>query len=60
MKKLFTSKRFIAFVISVILFVGILFFTQYTPIESATAISIIAGIYIGAETLRNSTNENIS
>lgn len=55
----FRSKRFLAFVVSVILFVALLFLTDYTPLEIASSISIITGIYIGAETIKKSSSENI-
>lgn len=55
----FKSKRFVAFVVSVILFVALLFLTEYGPLEIATSISIISGIYIGAETIKKSEKENI-
>ena len=51
---MFRSKRFIAFVIAVLLFTSMVFFTEYTPLELSSSISIICGIYIGAESLRGS------
>lgn len=51
------SKRFVAFVISVVLFTAMVFLTKYSPMESAGAISIIAGIYLGVETYRSSSTE---
>ena len=51
---LFASKRFIAFGVSSILFVILLFTTNYTPIEIAGGLAMIAGIYIGAESYRKS------
>lgn len=52
---MFRSKRFIAFSIACVLFVTMLLFTEYPPMELAGSISLIAGIYIGGETLRSST-----
>lgn len=51
---MFKSKRFIAFVLAVIMFVCMVFLTSYQPMELAGAISIITGIYIGGQTLRGS------
>ena len=56
MKKIFSSKRFIAFAVCVVLFMILIFLTHYTPMECAGALSIIAGIYIGAETVKPTTN----
>lgn len=55
---MFNSKRFIAFVIAVILFVLLLLITKYSPMELAGAISLISGIYIGADTLRKTDTTN--
>ena len=52
---MYRSKRFIAFVVGLVLFVGLIFLTQYSPFELAGSISIITGIYITNETLRKST-----
>lgn len=53
------SKRFIAFAISIILFVVLALFTPRPLMEIAGAIALIAGIYIGGDTLRSSNdNEN--
>lgn len=49
------SKRFITFCISIILFTLLVFVTTYQPLELSGAITMIAGIYIGAETLNKST-----
>jgi len=51
---MFRSKRFVAFVIAVLLFTSMVFFTKYAPLELASSISMICGIYIGAESLRGS------
>jgi len=49
-----TSKRFLAFLIAVGMFESGIFLTDYKPMELATAISIICGIYITGETIRSS------
>lgn len=54
---MFKSKRFVAFGVAVVLFILMVYTTKYNPIELAGAITIITGIYIGAETLRGSTPE---
>jgi hypothetical protein len=53
---MFTSKRFIAFVVGVLMFTTMIFLTKYPPMELAGAISVICGIYIGAETFRSSSS----
>ena len=53
--KLFKSKRFIAFAVSVVLYVGMIFLTNFGPMEIAGSISTIVGVYIGAETIKPST-----
>ena len=51
---MFKSKRFIAFAVGVVMFTTKVFLTKYPPIELARAISVICGLYIGAETFRRS------
>ena len=51
---MYRSKRFIAFLVAVLLFTTTIFFTNYPPLELAGAISIIVSIYIGAETMNKS------
>lgn len=55
----FKSKRFVAFAVSVVLYVALIFLTEFAPLEIASSISIITGIYIGAETIKKSGIENI-
>ena len=54
---MFNSKRFVAFGVAVVLFILMVYTTKYNPLELAGAISIICGVYIGAETLRKSENQ---
>jgi uncharacterized membrane protein HdeD (DUF308 family) len=54
MKAMFKSKRFLAYCVGVVGFVLMMAFTEHTPIESATAITIITGIYIVSESARKS------
>jgi hypothetical protein len=51
------SKRFIAFAVGVSLFLLMTYTTKYHPMELAGAISVICGIYIGAETFRKSDSQ---
>lgn len=51
---MYKSKRFVAFVTSVALFILFVFLTDYPPLEIATSISIISGIYITNQSLRSS------
>ena len=48
------SKRFVAFIISLILFIGMIIFTDFKPMEIAGAITMITTAYIGGETFRDS------
>lgn len=52
---MYRSKRFVAFCVGVVLFVITLYTTSYNPMELAGAITIVTGIYIGAQSLRGST-----
>ena len=51
------SKRFVAFIVGVILFVGLTLLTDKPPLELAEAIGILTGIYITGDTIRKSNNE---
>jgi hypothetical protein len=55
---MFDSKRFLAFLIAVGMFVSMVYFTDHTPMEIAGAVSMICGIYIGGETIRSSYPSN--
>lgn len=57
MKEIFKSKRFVAFSISMVVFVLSLILTDFEPIPMATALTMISGIYLGAETLRESSKK---
>ena len=52
---MFKSKRFIAFVVSIVLFIALLFLTDNSPMELAGALGVISTIYIGSQTLRKSS-----
>ncbi|HPQ79967.1 MAG TPA: hypothetical protein PLG47_05905 [Candidatus Dojkabacteria bacterium] len=54
---MFKSKRFIAFTVAVILFILLLYTTDYSPMEIAGGITTITGVYIGAQTYRKSGSE---
>ena len=51
----FRSKRFIAFCVGVALFILMIFTTDYAPIEVATGVTMITGIYIAGQSLRGSS-----
>ena len=48
------SKRFIAFLISILVFIITILITKFSPVEVASAVSILSAIYIGADTFRPS------
>lgn len=54
MDKKYKSKRLAVTIASLVLFVGLLFLTDYGPLDIAGAIAILAGGYIGAETIKPS------
>ena len=54
---MYRSKRFIAFCVATGLFVLMIYTTPYQPMEIAGALSIITGIYIGAQAYRKSDKE---
>jgi hypothetical protein len=56
---MFKSKRFVAFGISVVLFLILCLTTTYSPLELAGGVSVIAGIYISAESIRKSTTKEL-
>jgi len=57
MKKMFKSKRFVSLIIGLILFIGLLVTTKFSPLDIAGGITMITSTYIGGETFRNSNNE---
>lgn len=54
LKKFMYSKRFIAFFISLLVFIILLLSTSIGVIELATSLSMLAGIYIGGQSIRPS------
>lgn len=52
------SKRFVAFIVAVIMFISMIFFTDYAPMELAGAITMITGVYLGAQSYRGSHRDN--
>lgn len=54
MKALFNSKRFIAYALSMAVFIVGMLFTDIGVLELAGAISVLSAIYIGAETYKKS------
>jgi hypothetical protein len=55
---MFNSKRFVAYIISILLFILLTFLTKHSPLELAGAISVLSGIYIAGQTFRSSNIEN--
>ena len=53
-KKFIYSKRFIAFFLSLIIFVILLLSTTYSPVEIATGLTLLCAVYIGGQTIRAS------
>ena len=51
---MYSSKRFIAMCISVVMFITMIYTTEHTPMEIAGAISMILSIYLGVETYKPS------
>jgi hypothetical protein len=49
------SKRFVAACGATVCFIVMVYTTKYTPIDIATAITMIMGVYLGVETIRPST-----
>lgn len=54
LKKFMYSKRFIAFFISLLVFIILLLSTSIGPIELATGLAMLAGVYIGGQSIRPS------
>lgn len=59
MKHLFNSKRFIAYIISVIVYVGCVIVTQHDPITLATSIGGLTTIYVGFESWKPSFKKKV-
>lgn len=57
-KMIVSSKRFVAFVVGIIIFVVGIYTTSYTPIQLAESIGIMCGIYIGGDTIRKSDTKD--
>ena len=53
-KELIYSKRFIAFLLSLITFITLLSTTEQGAIELATGLTLLSGVYIGGESIRKS------
>jgi len=49
------SKRFVAFIVAIVLFLLLAFLTDYNLMEIAGSIAIIAAIYTAGESFRAST-----
>lgn len=61
MKKMFKSKRFVSFIISLIIFIAMLIVTDFPPVDIAMSVTMITGIYIGGDTFRSSyDNETVN
>jgi hypothetical protein len=58
MKRMLQSSRFIAFVVSIILFVIMTFTTNYPPLELSGALSMLTAVYVGGRSFRPSEKPN--
>lgn len=52
----FKSKRFLVYIISLVVFIIITAISSVNVLESAGALSLLAGLYIGAETFKPSSS----
>lgn len=57
-KELILSKRFIAWIVSITAFTALTLLTEREVLELATGITMVSGIYIGAESLRKSDKKS--
>ena len=55
---MFKSSRFISLLIAVVMFVVMVYTTEYEPIVLATSISTIVGMYIIPRSFRGANKEN--
>lgn len=53
-KKFFYSKRFIAFFLSLVIFLILSLCTTLSPIEVATGLTMLCAVYIGGQSIRPS------
>ena len=58
MKGMFRSKRFVAFIIAIALFLLLIYTTEYGLMEISGSISILVSIYITNQSLRSSKKDN--
>jgi len=58
MKRMFKSKRFVAFAVSLTTFIVMLIVTDYPPVDIAMSITMIVSVYIGGDSLRSSYKNN--
>lgn len=53
-RSMLNSKRFIATVVATVLFVTLIYTTEFAPLELAGAITMLLGVYLGVETYKPS------
>jgi hypothetical protein len=53
----FDSKRFTCWVVSIILFILLIYTTKFDPLQVAGGVSMLSGIYIAADTFRRSDGD---
>jgi hypothetical protein len=51
---MYKSKRFLAYAVSIVLFILMTYTTGHSPLELAGALSTLSGIYIIAQSVRKS------
>ena len=56
-KAAISSKRFVAYTASIIIFIALTILTQKPPLEIAGSLSMLSGIYIAGETFRKSDTD---
>ena len=58
-QEMFLSKRFIAFILCLIVFLVLLLTTDIEPISLGTALSMLSAIYVAGESLRSSVQKMV-
>ena len=58
-QEMFLSKRFIAFILCLIVFLVLLLTTDIEPISLGTALSMLSAIYLAGESLRSSVQKMV-
>ena len=53
-QEIFLSKRFLAFLICIIIFLVVVLFTDKDVLAVATSLTMLSGIYVAGESIRSS------